>query len=135
MHFRWMATVLLACVLVPSCEHADPLEPDGLEPTLSSIQENIFNTSCAFAQCHAGPNPQQNLNLSEGQARANLVNVDSGTDPSFKRVEPGNPDDSYIVMKLEGDPRIQGQRMPLNSPALSSEQIGVIRQWITDGAE
>lgn len=118
-----------------SCEHADPLESEGLEPTLTSIQENIFNTSCAFAQCHAGPNAQRNLDLSEGQSRSNLVGIDSETNPAFKLVAPGNPDDSYLVMKLEGDPRIMGQRMPMNMPPLSSEEIGVVREWIAAGAE
>ncbi len=134
-HFASVCIAVAACVALASCEHADPLERDPIEPTLASIQENVFNTSCAFAQCHAGPNAQMGLNLSEGQARANLVNVDSREVPSFKRVEPGNPDDSYLVMKIEGDSRIDGQRMPLNSPALSAEQIGAIREWIANGAE
>lgn len=133
-----MRTVLLifVAVLFFGCEHADPLEPAGLEPTLESIQTNIFNTSCALSNCHAGQNAPMQLNLSEGAARANLVGVESREVPSLLRVDPGNPDDSYIVIKIEGtDPRLQGARMPLNMPALDAEEIAVVREWIAEGAE
>jgi hypothetical protein len=98
------------------------------------VQENIFNRSCALSGCHAGPGAQQGLNLSEGSARANLVNVPSNEVPSILRVSPGNPDDSYLVMKIEGASGIQGQRMPLNQTPLTSEEIALLRDWIEAGA-
>lgn len=129
------ALVAAAALLFTSCEHAAPVEPGTLQPTLESIQTNIFATNCALSGCHAGPNPQQGLDLSAGQARANLVNVDSREVPSLKRVDPGNPDDSYLVMKIEDASGIVGAQMPLGRPALSSEEISVIREWISQGAE
>lgn len=121
-----------ALLLITSCEHADPFQEDGLQPTLESIQENIFNTSCAVSGCHLGASPPEGLDLSAGMAEANLIGVDSREKPEFKRVDPGNPDDSYLLMKIEGDSRIIGQRMPIGRPALPAEQISVIREWITD---
>ena len=50
------------------------------------------------------------------------------------RVAPGNPDDSYLVIKLEGSSRMVGQQMPRGRDPLSAEQIGTVRQWIADGA-
>jgi hypothetical protein len=64
-----------------------------------------------------------------------LVVTPSNEVPDLFRVEPGNPDDSYIVRKLEGDPSIVGTRMPPPPRApLDQEEIDVIRQWIIDGA-
>ena len=62
-----------------------------------------------------------------------LVNVPSTEVPSILRVEPGNPDDSYLVQKIEGTAAV-GARMPLGGPNLSADEIAAIRQWITDGA-
>lgn len=124
-----------ACLVLVSCEHADPLDQDELEPTLASIQENIFDVSCALSGCHVGANPPMGLDLSAGQSQSSLVGVGSEEVPAFERVDPGNPDDSYLVMKIEGDPRIEGGRMPLGRTPLSGEQIAVIREWILDGAQ
>ena len=48
-------------------------------------------------------------------------------------MEPGNPDDSYLVQKIEGTAAVGG-RMPLGGQPLSADTIAAIRQWITDGA-
>jgi hypothetical protein len=50
-------------------------------------------------------------------------------------VEPGNPDDSYLIRKLEGGPNISGGQMPLGGPALDQATINQIRDWITAGAQ
>ena len=129
----WVAVA--TCMTLVSCEHADPLEQGSLQPTLASIQENIFDQSCAVPGCHTGSSPPMDLDLSSGEAESNLVGVDSREVPSLKRVDPGNPDDSYLVRKIEGAPGIVGGRMPLNRAPLSSEEIAVVRDWITGGAE
>ena len=133
---RTVVLLLSAFIILSGCEHADPLDSDGIEPTLESIQANIFNTSCAISGCHAGANAAMRLDLSEGAARANLVGVESREVPDLLRVDPGNPDDSYLVIKIEGtDPRLTGSRMPLNGQPLSADKIAVVREWIAGGAE
>ncbi len=129
---RSASVLLLFCALplLWSCEHSGPFEADDDEPTLENVQETVFNTSCAVSGCHAGASPQQGLDLSPGVAGANLIGVDSRELPSFKRVDPGNPDDSYLVMKIEGDSRIVGQRMPIGRPPLSSAEITLVREWV-----
>lgn len=61
-----------------------------------------------------------------------LVGVASDQDANIQRVNPGNPDNSYLIQKLEGSAG-SGQQMPPNN-ALPQADIDVIRQWITDGA-
>ena len=128
---RPAALVAVGLLILASCEHSGPFEADvDGDATIETIQATIFNASCAVSNCHLGPGAQMGLDLSEGQAEANLIDVDSRQLPAFKRVDPGNPDDSYIVMKLEGDARIVGQRMPAGRPELPDEQIDLVREWI-----
>lgn len=132
-----VAFVLCVCLVIVTgaCEHADPVGmDDGMEPTLSSIQTNIFSTNCALSGCHAGPNPQQGMDLSAGETHDNVVNVPSNERPEVDRVEPGNPDASYLVHKIEGRSSIVGGRMPLGREPLSQEEIELIREWIAAGA-
>lgn len=134
---RFGSLLLFLCALpfLASCEHSGPFEADTEGATLENVQQTVFNASCAVSGCHIGGSAPRGLDLSEGAARDNLVDVASDELPSFKRVDPGNPDDSYLVMKIEGDSRIEGQRMPLGRPALSSDQINLVRDWIVSLAE
>lgn len=117
-------------------EPQDPPVPAVIDPTLSSIQANIFTPTCATSQCHDSTNPARNLDLSSGQAFGELVNVASTDNPDLFLVAPGQPDSSYLVWKIEGNANIEGQRMPRGTGAspLSTTNINVIRTWISDGA-
>ena len=103
----------------------------ALEATFASIQENVFTPRCTI--CHAGASAPQGLRLDEQNSYGLLVGVPSVQEPSLQRVEPGNPDDSYLIRKLEGTG--SGARMPLDGTPLPQADIDVIRQWITDGAQ
>jgi hypothetical protein len=108
--------------------------PPG-EVTLESIQTNIFTPRCAIAGgCHAGADAPHGQDLSEGRTYASIVDVASAEVPEFLRVEPGDPDNSYLLMKVSGDPRIAGERMPFGGPYLELAEIDSIRQWIEAGA-
>jgi hypothetical protein len=102
-----------------------------LQPTFQSIQDNVFTPVCTG--CHAGASAPLGLRLDEGSSYALLVNTSSVEVPSLRRVQPGNPDASYLIQKLEGTAAV-GSRMPLNAPPLPASTIAVIRQWITNGA-
>jgi len=126
---------MTAVLLTAGCEHADPLEVDTNDATLTNVQASIFTPSCALSGCHLGSSAQQGLDLSAGQAFDNLVGVASRERPNLMRVDPGDPEASYIVHKIEGRADIAGQRMPLNMAMLSPDQIQLIRDWIADGAQ
>jgi len=96
--------------------------------------QQIFNSSCATVLgCHLGPEPSTRLNLSAGSAFLNLVPIKSSEDSSLLRINPGDPDASYLYRKIIGAPGIVGSPMPLGG-ALSNEQIETIRSWILAGA-
>lgn len=114
-------------------EFGNPLGPQStLEPTLESIQANIFTPICT--QCHTGASAPLGLPLDTGQSFSNLVGVPSVEIPALLRVAPGNPDSSYIIWKVEGRSGIVGGRMPLGLQRLSDEQIRAIWDWIAAGA-
>jgi hypothetical protein len=108
-------------------------EPAGdLEPTIESIQEHVFTPRCV--SCHSGATARNNLHLDDAQTSYdNLVGVAAVEYPALFRVAAGNPDDSYLIHKLEGTQEV-GSRMPLNGPYLEQSTVDVIRQWISDGA-
>ena len=118
-------------------ENGRPLASGGgpvvLQPTLASIQANVFSPSCAIPGCHGGGSVQQGLRLDPGFSATNLINVVSPRDANLIRVVPGNPNASFIIQKLEGTQTL-GDRMPQFGPYLSQPTIDVIRQWIQLGA-
>lgn len=116
-------------------EFVAPPEPQP-EPVASftEIQDTIFTPTCATSGCHSGANPPDGLNLSVGVAYSNLVNVASVQMPSLFRIEPGDPDNSYLVRKVQGTGIVASQ-MPLGDEPLTQDQIDLIRQWVSEGAE
>lgn len=129
------ASFLLVAIAGAGCEHADPLDDGPSVPTFTSIQQNIFTPNCAVSGCHLGGGAASQLDLSAGNAYSNLVGVASVEVPTLLRVEPGDPDNSYLVRKIEGGPGITGLQMPRGRDPLSTDQIQAIRGWIGAGAQ
>lgn len=102
-------------------------------PTLSTVQSEVFNKSCAFSTCHGDGGGSGNLSLVDGVSLANLVGVAADGDPTQTRVVPGDPDASYLMMKLEDAPGIAGDVMP--TEPLEAERIALVREWIAEGAQ
>jgi hypothetical protein len=99
----------------------------------------IFTASCALTNCHVGAGPlgAPGLTLSAGQALAATVNVSSSQVPRLFRIEPGNADSSYLIIKLEGEQGLVGgvgAQMPINADPLDQMTIDLIRSWIDAGA-
>jgi hypothetical protein len=97
----------------------------------------IWDAHCLGPGCHEPPSPGNGLVLSE-DAYAHIVGVPAfGANRPF--IDPGDPDHSYIVNKIEGeqlDPDVNGtgSPMPLAMDPLSDEQVELIRLWIEQGA-
>jgi hypothetical protein len=101
--------------------------------SFASQVQPIFTQNCALSGCHTGSGAQAGLNLSAGQAYGEIVNQSAPGFPGATYVIPGNPDDSYLIRKLENR-NISGAPMPDGGPPLSSATIQVIRNWIAQGA-
>src|SRR5690349_24349825 len=139
---RLIGGLLAAVPLLMSCGGSgEGLDENGrpgngssgstLTPDLASIQEHVFTPICTT--CHTGASAPLGFRLDADAAFAMLVNAPSAEVPALKRVAPGNPDQSYIIQKMEGHAAVGGQ-MPLGQAPLPQATINVIRQWITNGA-
>jgi hypothetical protein len=120
-------------VILMNCERAEEPVPDTT-PTLTTIQAEIFDVNCALSGCHTGANPPQGMSLADGITFSNTVNVNSNEQPLLFRIKPGNPDMSYLYMKITGAPEITGSQMPLGRSPLPEKQLEQIRLWIEGGA-
>lgn len=97
------------------------------------IMEIVERRGCAQIGCHGNGSTAGALSL-DGTATAydQLVNVVSGCQ-GLIRVVPGDPDDSYLVMKVEGT-HTCGARMPLGDQPLDSIDQKNIRNWVLQNA-
>jgi len=126
--------LLAGCGTVKSPTEPPPASGGGTAFTFTQIQTQIFTPVCARAGCHAAGSAPSGLVLEAGQSYGLLVGHASSENSSLDRVSPGNPDRSYLILKLRGDPGITGERMPLGGPYLTSDQIAGIAAWIRAGA-
>jgi mono/diheme cytochrome c family protein len=105
--------------------------------TLTQVQTNVFTPKCSG--CHNGSNPAGgalpgSMDLRSGNAFASIVNVASLEQGTLMRVKPSDPDNSYLIHKVENTPGISGAQMPFGGPFLDQPTIDTIRSWITAGA-
>ena len=140
LRFMRLSLLLTAALLWAGCGGEDStvgpdesaVEGSRTEATLAEVSE-VFAVSCAFSGCHSGGDPAAGLSL-EGDFAARIVGVASEQRSDLKLVDPGNPDKSYLLLKVRGDDEIISQRMPPGNP-LSAEQVEIIRAWIASGAK
>lgn len=128
----FLSAFLYTCKSPNQPNDPDPGETAKEDPSFANDIQAIFNGNCVGSGCH-NATASAGLNLSQGQAYNNLVNVDSTSEPNFKRVLPNDAQNSFIVMKIEGRQTV-GSRMPLNRTPLTVVQIQNIKNWINKGA-
>jgi len=131
--FFIVSLLLTACTGGDGSGLPPRLPPGAFGPNFSEIQANVFAPNCATSGCHLGAGAPQGLRLDDANSYGLLVDVASSEVSSTLRVAPGDPDNSYLVQKLEGTASV-GAQMPLNAPPVEQASIDVIRQWIADGA-
>ena len=143
LHLRVLVVLAIVATAAACDENLSTLAgpTPSLEPTFSSIQRDIFETTdtagrvgCVGCHTNVGRNPAGGLNLLASVSYASLVNTPSTQSAGVARVTPGSPDRSYLIQKLEG-PGVVGLRMPRNGPPyLTSGQMTIIRRWVEIGA-
>ena len=103
------------------------------------IQEYVFDKSCANSICHAAPANSAGLSLEYGLSYDDLVGIvpqnASAAAAGMKLVDPGNPENSFLLTKLVGpESPDQGSRMPFGGGMIHNGKIDAIRTWIAAGA-
>lgn len=105
--------MLLPALLLPLA-FAPPAE--GLEAA-----QAIFDESCTL--CHDASD--DTLNLEDASA---LIGKPSTTGKPL--IDPGNPNGSYLYLKMVGAEGIEGESMPMGDDPLPVEQLTAVQTWI-----
>ena len=115
-----------------------PTPTPGASDTYGRIQREVFDVHCLSAGCHDAAGQAAGLVLDAGVSYGDLVGV-MPTNPiaaarGLLRVTPGDPEQSYLYVKLSAAGGVLGSRMPLGQPPLPADEIELVRSWILDGA-
>jgi len=121
----------------------EPGDAETSDYSMVLVQEEVLDPYCKA--CHGGSGPSADLNLSDVASHPDITGVD--TDAGIPLVVAGNPEGSYLYMKMRGthDPDDTGERgkaMPPPGPGEPPEAGGVqdaaaqtlTYGWILEGA-
>lgn len=100
------------------------------EVTLAEDIQPIFDMNCVA--CHQDYAPGADLSLQAGSSHAQTVGVASVQAKDVQRIVPGDPELSYLYLKLlgtHGDVGGSGDRMPFGGQ-LSDEDMALVANWI-----
>lgn len=109
-----------------------PTPAPTTQSLFQQVQTQVLTPNCTG--CHVGAGAPLGLRLDAGNSYALLVNVASAQVPTLLRVKPGDPDNSYLVQKIDGRATVGG-RMPLGRAPLPQASIDLVRSWIAAGAQ
>ena len=131
------------------CDYAPPAGFDALTPKVTFAADvlPVFGRSCAFSTCHGsttGPANGVFLGKDGPKAHAAIVGVKGDELPTMPFVTPGNPQESYLMRKMDGsqcalDAQCTGascqSSMPKGDVPLDVATRDVVRRWIAQGAK
>ena len=141
----WLFAVFVACSgcagdgpSVGATALPTPTPSPAPSNSYDQIQREVFDVHCLSAGCHGAASQAAGLVLDAGVSYDNLVDV-APTSPAagaqgLLRVIPGDPEQSYLFVKLVNPGPALGSRMPLGQPPLAVDQIDLVRSWILAGA-
>lgn len=125
--------------------------PASFDPNTPQVKfsTDVFPlfTTCATNDCHGQPNNSNHVFISQSDARSTvpgLVNVPSNKLPSMVYVKPGDPNNSFLMKKLDGshcalDKQCVGgtcgDQMPNKETQFSVEERDKVRRWIAQGGK
>jgi len=129
----WTALVGSA-LATTGCEPEETWEG---ELDFERLQQGLFEPACGGAGCHSPNSAKGGLVLEGDGAWDSLMYAPCEDElaalEGLVRVAPGDPDGSFLFIKL-GDPGAMGDPMP-PWEALAPEDIAAVERWIREGAK
>ena len=136
----WLSLVCAVAVILPSSSAADkekkvdmskvPPASAKKDLTFDKDIKPILDKSCV--KCHSGDKPKSKYRMDT------LASVIKGGESGDPAVVPGHSDKSPMVL-FASDAVEEMEMPPLEKrdrfPALTKEQIGILRAWIDQGAK
>jgi hypothetical protein len=109
----------------------------GAVGTYAGITGGLMVPRCATAACHGGAAPVAFPPLDPDRWYGATVGVPSLQAPGMSLIEPGDPEQSYLVHKLRGTQGLAGgggARMPIADAPLDDAEQAALEAWIANGA-
>lgn len=136
---RCIFAVLLGFMLaLYGCAGDGPATDLPMGSAFVALQADVFALHCAVGPCHSAGVAAGGLVLEGPNAYDQLVgalpNNDVARAAGWLRVAPGDPQRSFLWIKLTGPGPGQGSRMPLGAAPLPPEELQRIEEWILMGA-
>ena len=133
---RLLGLLFLATMPVASVGCGGGGDETGAPVSYGDVQGVFEEYGCTA--CHPGVNPS--LDLTEGNSYDQLVGIRALEDPTLVRVVAGDPERSFLYLKLGGAPPVAdipaiGTRMPPRAPPIDPEDLDLVRRWILQGAK
>jgi hypothetical protein len=101
-------------------------------PLALQVKSELDRVCAGVESCHGSG--AGGMLLSPGHDFDALINVTSTENPPMKRVLPGDPAESYVLIKLACEGGIpDGGCMPLGAPT-DPELVRLFHDWIESGA-
>jgi hypothetical protein len=122
-------------------------DPNTPQVTFSRDVFPLFKTCATTTNCHGTANNENHVFISPNDPRATvpgLVNVPSKKLPSMVYVKPGDPNESFLMKKLDGshcalDRKCVGgtcgDQMPNKETQFPVNERDTVRRWIAQGAK
>ncbi len=124
----------LGVVLVVGCGTPVPTVPEDEPVSYSAHLEPLVIAHCLG--CHEAKEPKAKLVLEEGTGYEQLAGRRSVQQPEMALVEPGDPENSYLWLKLQHT-ATDGKGMPRTLTGvkkLRPAELELYRRWIVEGA-
>lgn len=129
-----LTTTLAVLTVLTACpgELKDPEQYEDLPACRGDIDvPALFLEKCGSSICHGGQSsaPAAMLDLTSPGIAERLVNVPAEECEGLVRIDPHDPDNSFLLGKIIEPPAGCGDRMPLVG-LLSPNEIACVRAWI-----
>ncbi len=125
----------IAAVLLGACgARLPPPPPAGETVSYAAHLEPYVLARCE--PCHTSDDPKAGLVLETGTGRERMVAVPSTQRPDVLLVDPGDPEASYLWLKVDHRAPV-GDGMPrtlLGARRLPDREVELYRRWIEGGA-
>ena len=127
--------LIIGAVLLAGCGAEVPDVPEEDPVSYSAHLEPLVTAHCLG--CHDSEEPKAKLVLDPGEGYGQLVGRRSVQVPEMALVEPGDPDASYLWLKLlHRAPEGKGMPRTLTgSKMLRPAELELYRRWIEGGAK
>jgi hypothetical protein len=132
--------VIFGCDTITTPNAADCTSvADTTQPATVSYENDIAplfapnKYNCADMGCHASNLPGL-TDYRMGSYSELFVAAAQARQEGMCEIKPGDPDQSYLIWKIEGHSGIQGARMPKDRSPMTSTDLQLLRQWILEGA-